>query len=455
MGFKGKKVAIVGVGIEGMSSLEYLSKKEADIFLLDKKTEEEIDKEKLKKAKALGAKHIFGENYLKDASSYDYIFRSPFVRPDLPQLKNAAQAGTKITSQTKLFFDLCKSKIVGVTGTKGKGTTSALIYEILKKSGKKVFFGGNIGNPSLDFLDEATPDSIAILELSSFQLMDLQKSPHTAVVLMTTSEHQDWHKDHGEYINAKNNIVKYQSKNDFVVYNSDYLISLEIGQTSPAEKFEISTKNQASSGAFVDQGKIVLKKNDIEQIVETKNVKLPGEHNLQNIAAAATVANILGVKIEIIQAAISDYRGLSHRLEFVEKIEGVSFYNDSASTIPETAIAAINSFKNPKVLILGGSSKNSDFSFLAKQIARKNVKAVILIGQESTTIKESIEKAGSFSGDIVEGLKSMEEIVEKARHLAKSGDVVILSPACASFGMFDNYKDRGEQFKHSIKKLKS
>jgi len=452
--FKDKKVAVIGAGVEGISTADYLASKGAVVSLLDKKIGTEIETKRLDQVKKLRVKYCFGKDYLSSLEDFEIVFRSPGVRRDLPEIINAEKAGTQITSQIKLFFDLCSAPIVGITGTKGKGTTASLIYEILKAAGKKVFLGGNIGKPPLDFLDQVTADSLVVLELSSFQLMDLEKSPHIAVVLMITSEHLDWHKDVDEYTKAKGRIVKYQNENDFVVINKDFPSSLKLGEASRAKKYYVSTKESLERGAYIDKGFIVSVTNGWTTIAKIDEVKIPGEHNLQNIAAAVAVAGILEIPPDIISKTIISFKGLPHRLEFVREVNGVKFYSDSASTTPETAIAAVKAFKNPKIVILGGSSKQSDFGQLGRAISTNNLKAVILIGEEAKRIKEAIGVA-KFSGEVIEGLKTMEEIVEKAKDLAKPGDVAILSPACASFDMFKNYLDRGEQFKATVNSLEN
>jgi len=454
MNLKDKKVAVIGAGVEGLSSAAYLISKGANVALLDKKSEEQFGTGQIKEIRKLPIKLVLGKDYLSDFSSFELIFRSPGVRPDLPQLVDAKKRGTIITSQTKLFFDLCPAPIVGITGTKGKGTTASLIFEILKKAGKDAYLGGNIGVPPLQFIDKLKRDSIVLLELSSFQLMDLEKSPHIAVVLMITSEHLDWHKDIEEYTKSKEPIVRYQNENDFVVINKDFPSSLKLGDISRAKRYYFSIKETVERGSYIDKGFVVSVIDGWTTIVRADEVKIPGEHNLQNIVAAVAVAGILEIPPEITHQAVISFKGLPHRLEFVREIGKVKFYNDSASTTPETAIAAIKAFKEPKIVILGGSGKQSDFTEMAKTILTNNIKVMILIGEEVKRIKEAINAAGKFSGTVVEGLKTMQEIVEKAENLSKPGDVVILSPACASFDMFNNYPDRGDQFKDAVKNLK-
>jgi len=453
MDLKNKKVAVIGAGVEGLSTLEFLTKKGVEVYLLDQKNQSNIEGRCLDKIKKLGVKGTFGDNYLDGLNQFDVIVRSPGVHPTLPQLAQARSKGVEITSQTKLFFEMCPVPIIGVTGTKGKGTTSTLIYEILKAAGKKVFLGGNIGKPPLDFIDQVTNDSLVVLELSSFQLIDLEKSPHIAVVLMIANEHQDWHGSVNEYLKAKENVVRHQRKDDFVIINADFASSKKLGELSAANKYYFSTYKPVERGSYVDKDFIVSVTNGWTTIAQLSDIKIPGEHNLQNICAAVAVSGVLEISPSVVQKAVTSFKGLSHRLEFVAEKGGARFYNDSASTIPETATAAIKSFKNPKILILGGSSKKSDFTQLVRTIAEEDVKAVILIGEEAGRIKESIHKSGRFSGQIIEDLKDMKDVVEKAHDSAKKGDVVLLSPGCASFDMFTNYKDRGDQFKRAVFKI--
>ena len=427
--FKNKKIAIIGEGIEGLSSAKYLREKGADIVILDEKS---------------------GSNYLKDISKYDLIVRSPGVKLEL--LKDVPSE--KITSQIKLFFDLCPAKIIGVTGTKGKGTTSSLIYEMLKKEGFDAYLGGNIGVPPFDFLDNLNVHSVVVLELSSFQLIDVDKSPNIAVMLMTTSEHLDWHKDLSEYINAKRNILKFQKESDFAVINKDYLASRESDVETNGQVYYVTSVDEAQRGCFIKENAVWIRNKDLEEkIINTHEILLPGVHNLENICASSMAAYLIGVKPHNIAQVLKTFKGLEHRLELVGNINGVKYYDDSFSTTPETAIAAINAFENPEILILGGSSKNSDFIELGKTISNViNIKAIIGIGGEWSKIKAEIKNPKSEIY-FIEGADSMEKIITAASKLAVSGDVVLLTPACASFDMFKNYKDRGEQFKKEVLQL--
>lgn len=453
--FREKLIAVVGTGVEGISSARFLKSVGGLVTLFDQKTEKELDPEIVLQAKALEIPTIWKPEFLKEINRFEIIVRTPGIRPDVPEFLAAKEKGVQVTSNTKIFFDLCPCPIIGVTGTKGKGTTSTLIYQILKRAGKNAFLGGNIGTPALDLLNNLTQNDIVVLELSSFQLFDLEKSPHIAVILMVTSEHLDWHKDHEEYKNAKFNIMKYQNPGNFAVINIDYDVSKEFLIIGQAKKIQVSTKEELNSGVFLANEGIYRRIGvAAERVMPVVDVGLIGKHNLENVVAAVGVSTALNINVTQISQAVKEFKGLEHRLEFVREVSGVKYYNDSFSTTPETAIAALKSFSQPEILILGGSDKGSDYTELGKEIvAAKNIKAVILVGQMGPKIKEAIEKAGKFEGEFKEGAKDMAEIISQAKAVVESGDVVLLSPACASFGMFKNYKQRGQLFKEEVSKI--
>ncbi|MFA4996136.1 MAG: UDP-N-acetylmuramoyl-L-alanine--D-glutamate ligase [Patescibacteria group bacterium] len=467
---KDKKVAILGLGIEGMALLKYLDGKTSNITILDRLSVSEIiqNLEEGERADAENLirkyKIISGEKYMDDLSGFDVVFRSPGISINHPKLQEAEEKGAIISSQIKLFFDLCPAMIIGVTGTKGKGTTSSLIFEILKKSSQfsvlssqsnpNVYIAGNIGYPAITLIPQLKSDDIVILELSSFQLMDLEKSPHMAVVTNLTVDHLDYHKDVDEYQDAKKSILKFQSKNDFAVLNSDSTFDSDFinNETRSSIKYFSHTEDK---DAVVKDGKVVLDpKNKSITICDENNIKLFGRHNLENIAAASIVAEILGVDFDVIKKVVAEFKGLPHRLELVSEIDGIKFINDSFATNPEPTIAAVDSFSENKVLILGGSSKGANFDELSKKIVKSNVSSVVTIGIEGEKIENSLSK-NKYDGTIIQGGNSIEEIIVNAKKLAKSGDVIIFSPACASFDMFKNYKDRGEKFKDSVLKLQN
>ncbi len=452
MDFKNKKVAVVGLGIEGVSSVKFLVEKGADVTVLDEREEKEI--ELIKEVENLPIKFIFGKDYLDDLKYFDLVVRSPGVQLNLLQKFTESE---KITSQTKIFFDLCPSEIIGVTGTKGKGTTSTLILEMLKKQGFDAYLGGNIGVPPFEFLNKLSDQSKVVLELSSFQLLDLTKSPHIAVMLMVTSEHLNYHGTTEEYVNAKRNILRFQTTDDFAILNRDYPATNESDIHTDGKVLHTSREREVmGDGSFVREGAIWIRVDGREKkVIDTKEILLPGEHNYENVCAASLAAYLSGVSIENIEEVLKTFKGLEHRLELVGTVNGVRYYDDSFSTTPETAIAAIKAFKNPEIIILGGSSKGSDFEELGDIISKaENIKAIIGIGIEWEKIKEEIEKHNVKLLSI-EGAENMEQIVLAASKLAVSGDVVLLSPACASFDMFKNYKDRGNQFKEQVKNLQN
>jgi UDP-N-acetylmuramoylalanine--D-glutamate ligase len=390
--FENRKIAVLGFGLEGMSVCDFLMHTSRKITVFDEKKEGDFDPEVVKRYKGKGISFEFGE--FKDLSDFDIIFRSPGVKPSVRVLADAKEKGIEVTSAIKAFFDLCPCEIVGVTGTKGKGTTSALIYEMLKKEGFDAYLGGNIGTPPLSFLNSLTKDSKVVLELSSFQLIDIEKSPHIAVILMTTREHLDYHKDVYEYVNAKRNIFKFQSQKDFAIVNRDYPASNESDIHSDGVVYRVSREQDVDQGCFVKNDAFYLKMNGYEEeILKTSDLALRGKHNWENAAAASVAAICAGATMKSIIPVLKSFRGLPHRIEHVATVRGVSYYDDSFSTTPETAIAAIESFDEPKILILGGSSKNSDFSELGMVIAdTPSIKAIIGIGVEWPKIKRMLLK---------------------------------------------------------------
>lgn len=431
---KNKHVAVLGYGQEGQAITRYLTKHGVKPVLFDHRPWEAWEKEQREEIKNLGLNFIFGPDAFLELRTFDVAFRSPGI-----PIQKIKDLGLKleITSQTKFFFENCKAEIIGVTGTKGKGTTASLIYHILATNRfpltTKVYLTGNIGKTQpLDILDNLQPEDWVVYELSSYQLQDLTQSPHIAVVLMVTGEHLDYHKDLAEYHSAKSSITRNQTPADWAVINSAYPASVEIG--------------------YLGLGKKVYFSGQEFNLLPEEKIQLKGRHNLENIQAAAKVAEILDIDPAITKQAIAEFRGLEHRLEFVAEKGGIKFYDDSFSTTPESAVAAIKAFSEPLVVILGGSKKNSDFTELAKTIAQTpNIRALILIGDEAPRIKQAIgEFLKAPKPLMLEGAKNMPEIFDHIKQVAKAGDAVLLSPACASFGMFKNYKDRGEQFKNLV-----
>lgn len=452
MDFTNKKIAVLGCGVEGLSSARFLIKKGAYVTMFDQKSEFEFGNGVLDELRVNGVQFVLGENYLQNLQGYDLIIKSPGIKRTLPALEEAQKNGVILTSQTQLFLELCPCPVIGVTGTKGKGTTSSLIYEMLKASGFDTYLGGNIGVPPFEFLDSLNKTSRVVLELSSFQLQDVTISPYIAVLLMVTSEHMDYHETHEEYIDAKRNILKFQKQDDFAVINRDYPASNESDIYTEGKVFYVSRERPSTeAGCFVKDNAVWVKINDSEwKILDIKDIALPGKHNLENVCAAVMAATLAGSEKSAISSVLQSFTGLEHRLEVVREVNGVLYYDDSFSTTPETAIAAIEAFSGPEIVILGGSGKKSDFTELGEVIAKaKNIKAIIGIGEEWPRIREQIATRKSQIV-LIEGAKDMKTIVQAASKIAQPGDVVLLSPACASFDMFENYKVRGEKFKEEV-----
>ncbi len=448
------KIGIVGWGVEGQSAYRYFGP-DHDYLIVNEEPRDDFPGPAGNiTVNFLDARRPPGTTgNVKDLSYLEGIDQCDRVVYTVPCTKNLEKKfgrnkafWAKATTIQHLFFEVVKTKnIIGVTGTKGKGTTSTLIYELLKAQGKTAWLGGNIGVPALDFVKDVNPDDWVVLELSSFQLYNLTYSPHVAVCLMVAAEHMDWHGDMDEYVEAKANIFRHQKTGDVAIYLPDNLYSKRVAGYSPGRKVPYTQP----PGAYVrEDGKIIIK--DIE-IIDKSEVKLLGEHNLQNICAAATAVFEATGRLDNAKAVLSSFSGLEHRLEFVCEFEGVKYYDDSFGTTPETAAVAIKAFEQPKILILGGSDKGAEFDDLAEVIKASNVRQAIVIGQITDRVMAALRAAG-FT-EIITGFTTMPEIVQKARETAQPGDIVLLSTGAASFGMFKDYKDRGDQFKEAVRAL--
>ncbi len=456
-----KKILILGFGREGLSSLEFLRQKfhDKEIGVADQLKFRDLNyklKEKIKKFSPL--KLHLGKDYLKAIDKYNIIIRSPGLSMASPALIRAKEKGKIISSQTKIFFDLCPGIIIGVTGTKGKSTTSSLIFAILKAARKKVKLIGNIGKPALTFLNGNGKDTIFIFELSSHQLVDLKKSPHTAVLLNIVPEHLDYYKNFKEYLNAKKSFILYQDKDDYLIYNASFPVTRKLSKISKAKKIPFYIDRQKCPGCFPDGGKLVYcySQSGKEEIIKIKDIPLRGKFNLQNVMPAIIVAKIFNLDNQTIARAIKKFKPLPHRLELVGIFKGITFYNDSLATNPNATIAAIDTFKNKiGTIFLGGHERNLDFSALAKQILLYKIKNIILFPVNGKRIWQEIQKrAGTFSPQHFFA-KNMKEAVKLAYQHTPQGKICLLSCAAPSFGLFKDYKDRGDQFKKWVKKLRS
>lgn len=442
------RIAILGYGAQGKTAVEYWNHGN-DITVCDFDSTITLPP---------GIEKQTGEGYLQNLHSFDLIVRSPAVHPRDIVAANDERILRKVTTVTEEFFRNCNAKIIGVTGTKGKGTTSTLITDILKAAGKMVHLGGNIGIPPLELLKENIKSTdYVVLELANFQLIDLRVSPAIAVCLMVVPEHLDWHKDMAEYIKAKQNLFRHQDDEDLAIFNRLSDFSTEVAEVSPALKrsYEVPAEGQKPderNGAYVDGDTIYY---DGEPVCKTSDVILLGRHNLQNVCAAITaVWDIIDGDTELLTKVIRQFHGLPHRLELVRELDGIAYYNDSFATGPGAAAAAVSAIKGNKVLIAGGYDRGLSFDPLVEEIKARGdeVKQILLIGTCGPRMAETFTAAGIERLTVTDS-KDIREILDQARSFAQEGDSIVLSPGAASFDMFKNFEDRGIQFKHAVNAL--
>ena len=449
-----RKVAIIGLGVSNLPLMEYLYEKKANVTVFDERDIESISKNIMDKINTYGFSFNFGKEALKKLKGFNVIFRSPSCLPTRRELVDEANNGAIVTTEVELLMKMCPCKIVGVTGSDGKTTTTSLINAILKKAGYNTFLGGNIGTPLFTKLPEMRPEDILVLELSSFQLMGMEISPDIAVITNITPNHLNIHKDYEEYIEAKKNIFKYQNEKGILVLNYDNEITRNCEKEAKGKVILFSSKNKLDDGYIVDEDVIKECEDKIRKhILNVEDVILRGNHNYQNIATAIAATSSL-VDIDTAVEAIKEFKPVEHRIEFIREIDGVKWYNDSASSSPSRTLSGINAFKEEIILIAGGYDKNLDYTPLAKPIIEK-VKSLILIGQTSCKIfdavKSELEKENKELD--IHMCENLEETINLARKVAKAGQVVLFSPASASFDMFKNFADRGNQFKELVKKI--
>lgn len=414
--FKDKSILVLGLGREGKSILNFLKKKfpGKKIGIADQKD---------------------GENYLDKLKDFDVIIKSPGV-PYLPEIQRAKDAGKIVTSSTEIFLKNVNGTVVGITGTKGKSTTAALIYEVLKNSNLDLHLIGNIGSPALDFFEKDRKDAIFVYELSSFQLFDLDISPHIAIMTNIYPEHLDYHGDFSIYTGAKSNITKFQTKKDYLIYNDDIEELRYIAASSKAKKIPFSKKDIGV----------------VEKLIPHEVRPLLGEFNLLNILPAILIGRLFKIPDEKIANAIINFKPLPHRLEFVAEIKGKRFYNDSLSTIPQATIAVLSALgKRVETLITGGFDRGLDYSLLGEEIANSNVKNLILFPSTGEKIWKAVKRTIKSGLSIKKfEVSNMSEAVKVAFEVTSRRKIVLLSPASASFNLFKDYNDRGEQFKKEV-----
>ncbi len=435
------KIAILGYGIQGQSVYEYFKNKDNDITICDRDTALDLPE---------GVDSQIGETYLNRLDKFDLIFRSPSIYPSEIVAANGEAILDKVTSNTNEFLRLCPTKnVIGVTGTKGKGTTSTLITKMLEASGIRVHLGGNIGIPPLDLLaEDIKEEDWVVLELANYQLIDLKYSPHIAVCLMVVPEHLDWHTDVDEYYQAKARLFEHQTKDDLAIYYGLNDNSKRIASTSPGKLIPFFK----SPGALVAGSNIVIEGTPIIRISE---IKLIGRHNLQNVCAAVTAVWQINQDIEAMADVLREFSGLPFRLEIIREVNGVKYVDDSFASAPSASVAAIEAIKGPKILILGGMDRGLNLKELAKAIAdnAKYIKKILIIGQSGERLAKVIDGFNFTNYEVLGTDNSMEDIVAMASKIATEGDSVILSPSFPSFDMFKNFEDRGLKFNEAVNNL--
>ena len=453
---KNKKVAVMGIGISNIPLIKYLVNFGVDVTAFDKSTEEKLA-DAFTELKGLPVKYSIGPDYLSKLKGFDLIFRTPGMRPDLPELVQAVENGAELTSEMEVFLSLCPAQVFAVTGSDGKTTTTTLIYKILSEGGFNCWLGGNIGTPLLSKIDDVAETDKVVLELSSFQLMTIKDCPSVAVVTNITPNHLDVHKSLQEYIDAKKNIFINQKENDKLILNYDNEITKSFNYEARGKHVYFSRLNDLNEGVIYQDGKIIVKKgNSSIEIIEGDKIKIPGVHNIENYMAA-TAATIDYVKPETIAKIATTFNGVEHRIELVRELNGVKFYNSSIDSSPSRTIAALKTFKNKVILIAGGKDKGIPYDSIGEIISEK-VKCLLLIGATASRIEEAY-KNYLQQRDMENEIKiihcdSYEEVVKKAYEQAKSGDCIILSPASTSFDMFKNFEHRGNVFKELVNELK-
>lgn len=431
------KIAIAGYGLEGEQNYQYWNTPENDVTIADANLEPS-------RPLPEGARTILGPDAFERLESFDVVVRTAGLAP-----YKIKTDGT-IWSATNEFFEKCPAPIIGVTGTKGKGTTSSMIASMLRAAGKTVHLVGNIGVPALPELASITPSDIVVFEMSSFQLWDIKKSPQVAVVLMVEPDHLNVHVDFDDYVDAKANIRRYQAADDFCVYHPTNANSHRIAAASSA--------GTAARYAVVDDGQVYVR-DDAFYVNETRlfgldALQLPGAHNVENACAGISAALRFVDNYALIEKGLRDFEGLPHRLEFVRELDQVKFYNDSFSSAPGATVAAIRAFTAPEIVILGGIDKGADFSELAETIkVASNVKQLIIIGDIRDKLSKFLLEQGVTQPINSTDVRTMPEIITLARNYAAAGDIVILSPGCASFDMFKDFYDRGTQFRELVRGL--
>lgn len=451
---KSKKVAFIGVGVTNTDLIKLFLKKGIQVTVCDRKDPEKMG-DVYGQLKSLGAEFCLGDTYLDTLIDFDVVFRAPGMYFNNPKLAEARKKGVVITSEMEVFFDLCPCKIYAVTGSDGKTTTTTIIAGLLEKSGKKVYKGGNIGKALLPLIEEINEDDVAVVELSSFQLISMRKSPDVAVITNIAPNHLDVHGTMEEYIDSKKNLIIHQNAFSKTVLNLDNETTNKLESMARGVLVKFSRKAVPECGAFLSEDGFLCYSDygSIEKLFHKDIIKIPGIHNVENYLAA-----ISAVWGEVSSAAIKDmaenFGGVEHRIEFVRELDGVKWYNDSIATSPTRVLAGLNSFNQKLIVIAGGYDKKIPFEPMAETVNQK-VKKLILMGVTAEKIEKAVTECRSYNDENLKiyHVSSMEEAVNKAREISESGDIVTLSPACASFDMYPNFEARGIHYKNLVKEL--
>ena len=452
-GLSGKRVAVAGAGISNTPLIEKLLSAGIDTVVCDKRNRCELG-DTGNHFENLGARLRLGDDYLENPDA-DVIFRTPGLMPSNKALKEAVRRGAELTSEMEVFFDVCPCRIIAVTGSDGKTTTTSIIAELLKNEGRNVHVGGNIGVPLLCMADDIRPDDIVVLELSSFQLITMKKSPDIAVFTNLAPNHLDVHRDMEEYADAKRNIFLHQKSADRVVLNFDNDYTRAYAQDAPAgEILFFSRREKVCDGVFYDDGAIFeVSGGRSGRLMEAEDIFLPGVHNLENFMAAFAAVRGFVSHSKMLETART-FRGVRHRIELVRELRGVKYYNDSIATSPTRTIAGLRAFNRKVILIAGGKDKNIPFDALGSEIIAR-VKTLVLTGLTAEKIKKAVSSAPGYAGapDIIIR-EDFKEAVLTASKTASEGDVVLLSPACTSFDRFKSFEERGEFFREIVSELR-
>lgn len=447
----GKKTAVVGMGISNRPLIHFLVSLGAKVTGFDKKEKEKLGADVVDEFEKIGVNLELGENYLDNLTGFDVVFKTPSMRIDSEALVNAKKDGAYITSEMEEFIKYCPAKIFGVTGSDGKTTTTTLIYNMLKTEGYTTWVGGNIGMPLFSKIEEIKPSDKVVLELSSFQLMTIDVSPEVAVVTNLSPNHLDIHKDMNEYIEAKKNIFKFQNGNDTLILNADNDITRSMVKEAKGKVFTFSRKEKINDGAYYENNKLYLFN---KEICDKDEIVIKGMDNVENYMTAFCAVSD-DVSIESMRKVAKTFSGVEHRREFVRELDGVKYYNDAIATSPTRALSGLNAYGKPVVLIAGGYDKHIPFEPLAEKGYDK-IKVLVLVGDTKYKIKEVFDKFEKQKGIKTPMIiaETFEEAVNEARKAAQKGDIVTLSPACASFDMFPNFEEKGNKFKELVRSLK-